>query len=346
MAEEITFKTRMWEKLLTYEQKEKYKNAIRQGYFSDYQGLAWRHDTFYGACIWKHPNRVQVIKRFETLLGHRPGWDDITDDNLRDLFGDLASHYAPNSTKTICAEIAAVIRENDASKTIPSDGFSSILKAKKVPSQAVFLTMDEIRKIRDFTPRTRAGKYVHRLFMIECLTGARMSDCMRISSKNIDESGNTLTYVSQKSKVEVTVPIHKWLRPFLVPSKFDEPTTMSFTTYGRIIKEMCFRCGINEKVSLFFKGKDVSGYKFEFVTSHTGRRSFATNLALKGVSLEQIALLMGHMSGNVPNVSMTQHYIVGKMKIDSKVFELFQAYDKGEPVSDYDEELALIEEEN
>ena len=35
MAEEITFKTRMWEKLLTYEQKEKYKNAIKQGYFSD-----------------------------------------------------------------------------------------------------------------------------------------------------------------------------------------------------------------------------------------------------------------------------------------------------------------------
>ena len=113
MAEEITFKTRRWEKLLTYEQKQKYANAIRQGYFSTYGGLSWRHDTFYGAFIWKHPNRVKIVRRFEQLLGHRPEWSDITDDNLRDLFGDLAENYSPNSVKTICAEISAVIREND-----------------------------------------------------------------------------------------------------------------------------------------------------------------------------------------------------------------------------------------
>ena len=345
MAEEITFKTRRWEKLLTYEQKQKYANAIRQGYFSTYGGLSWRHDTFYGAFIWKHPNRVKIVRRFEQLLGHRPEWSDITDDNLRDLFGDLAANYSPNSVKTICAEISAVIRENDKSRTIPSMSFSEVLKAKKVPSQAVYLTMDEIKRVRDFRPKTRMGKYVHKLFMIECLTGARMSDCMRISSANIDDSGNTLTYVSKKSKVEVTVPIHKWLRPFLVPSDYNEPKEVSFTTYGRIIKEICIRCGITEKVTIFQKGKDVRGYKYEFVSSHTGRRSFATNLSKKGVSLEQIALLMGHMTGNVPNISMTQHYIVGKMNIDSKVFELFQAYDKGEPASDYDEALVSVEEE-
>ena len=84
--------------------------------------------------------------------------------------------------------------------------------------------------MRDFRPKTRMGKYVHKLFMIECLTGARMSDCMRISSANIDDSGNTLTYVSKKSKIEVTVPIHKWLRPFLVPSDYNEPREVSFTT--------------------------------------------------------------------------------------------------------------------
>ena len=241
MAEEITFKTRRWEKLLTYEQKQKYANAIRQGYFSTYGGLSWRHDTFYGAFIWKHPNRVKIVRRFEQLLGHRPEWSDITDDNLRDLFGDLAANYSPNSVKTICAEISAVIRENDKSRTIPSMSFSEVLKAKKVPSQEVYLTMDEIKRVRDFRPKTRMGKYVHKLFMIECLTGARMSDCMRISSANIDDSGNTLTYVSKKSKIEVTVPIHKWLRPFLVPSDYNEPKEVSFTTYGRIIKEICIR---------------------------------------------------------------------------------------------------------
>jgi integrase len=344
MSKQI-LKTREWERLLTYEQKEKYKNAIRQGYFSTYHGLSWRHDTFYGAFIWKHPERVQIIKRFENLIGHRPGWEDLTDDNIRDLFEDLASHYSPNSVKTLCAELSAVIRENDATRNIPSVNFSSILKAKKEPSQAVYLTMEEIKRIRDYNPRTKIGKRVKRLFMIECLTGARMSDCLRLSTDNISEDGRALVYVSQKSKIEVTVPIHRWLRPFLVDTEFNK-RDIPLCSYNRVLREICIDCGIDERVKLFQKGQNVSGPKYDFVSSHTGRRSFATNLSKKGVSIEQIALMMGHMSGNVPNVSMTQHYIVGKMSIDSRVFDLFGAYEKDEPVSDYDEQLAMEKDTN
>lgn len=340
-----TLKTREWERLLSYEQKERYASAIRQGYFSTYHGRSWKHDTFYGAYLWKHPGRVKVVKRFEKLLGHRPGWEDLTDDNIRDLFEDLANNYAPNSVKTLCAEITAVIRENDATRSIPSVNFGSILKAKKEPSQAVYLTMEEIKRIRDYEPKTRLAKCVKRLFMIECLTGARMGDCMRIGTDNINEDGRTLTYVSQKSRIEVTVPIHRWLRPFLVDAEMYK-RDISLCSYNRILRNICISCGIDERVKLFQKGETFSGPKYDFVSSHTGRRSFATNLSKKGVSIEQIALLMGHMSGNVPNVSMTQHYIVGKMSIDSKVFELFGAYEKNEPVSDWDEQLAMIEEED
>ena len=59
-------RTRRWEELLTPEQKEKYSNAIRKGYFATYDGYAWRH-TFYGAFIWKHPGRVKVVNIFKSL---------------------------------------------------------------------------------------------------------------------------------------------------------------------------------------------------------------------------------------------------------------------------------------
>lgn len=332
-------KTRQWEKLLTYEQQKKYGAAIRQGYFSTYTGRSWKHDTFYGAYIWKHPGRVKIIKRFENILGHRPGWEDLSDDNLKDLFEDLVANYKPNSVRTICAEISAVIREYDSTRKIPSVNFGNILKAKKVPSQAVYLTMDEIKKIRDFNPRTKIAREVKRLFMIECLTGARMSDCSNISVENINEDGMTLTYVSKKSKTEVTVPIHRWLKPFLVNTGryvFEIPVC----SYNRIIRDICYKCDIDERVKLYQGGETVSGPKYEFVSSHTGRRSFATNLSKKGVSLEQIALMMGHMNGNVPNISMTQRYIVGKMSLDSKVFDVFGLYARNEPISDYDEDYS------
>ena len=68
--------------------------------------------------------------------------------------------------------------------------------------------------------------------------------------------------------------------------------------------------------------------KYRFVSSHTGRRSFATNLSKKGVPLEQIAVMMGHTSNGMPNIQMTQRYIVGKTEIDSNTLRLFGVYEE------------------
>ena len=75
--EEIHLKTRDWERLLNYTQQQKYKLAIKQGWFADYHGNAWRHNTFYGAYIWKYPKFIKVVRMFEELLGHKPLWEDI-----------------------------------------------------------------------------------------------------------------------------------------------------------------------------------------------------------------------------------------------------------------------------
>ena len=315
--------SRNYETLLTYTQQKKYSAAITQGYFNNYDGLAWRH-TFYGAWLWKHPNRVKVLSRFRELLGHTPDWPDITDDNLRDFREALCAHYAPNSIRTICAEINAVIRENAPTKAIPSQTYSAIMRQKRDTVQAVFLTDDEIHRIHLYTPHTLAARHVKRMFMLECLTGARRSDCERLSAANLNPTGRTLTYVAQKTGTEVTVPVHKWLRTYLKRTSPSEPESVATSTYSRLIREICQRSGISTRVKVFSAGSYKSGPKYMFVTSHSGRRSFATNLSRKGVSLEQIALLMGHMTGNVPNITMTQRYIVGKMKIDASVFKIFE----------------------
>lgn len=314
--------SRRYETLLTAEQQQKYSAAIRQGWFASYDGLRWRH-TFYGAFLWKHPNRLKVMSRFRDLIGHPPDWPDLTDDNLRDLHDLLAASYAPNSVRTICAEIKAVIRENEQSKTVPSLSYGSIMRERQSTVQAVFLTDDEIMRIHGFTPHTLAARHVKRMFMLECLTGARLSDCERLSEANLNPDWRTLTYVAQKTDTEVTVPVHTLVPQYLKRTSPSEPSSVAVNTYSRVIRDICMRCGIDARTKIFSAGQYKTGPKWQFVTSHTGRRSFATNLSRKGVSLEQIALLMGHMSGNVPNITMTQRYIVGKMRIDAAVFKLF-----------------------
>ena len=43
MTEEIRIKTRDWERMLSPVQQEKYKLAIKQGWFANYHDNAWRH---------------------------------------------------------------------------------------------------------------------------------------------------------------------------------------------------------------------------------------------------------------------------------------------------------------
>ncbi len=316
--------SKSYQTLLSFEQQQKYAAAIRYGFFANYRGNEWRH-TFYGAWIWKHPGRARVVKRFWDMLGHLPDWPDLTDDNLHDFHEVLADNYSPNSVRTICAEMKAVIHENP-SKKIPSASFSTILRQKREVTQAVFLTNDEIMAIHRLPVSRRNDCYVKRLFMLECLTGARVSDCARLTTANITDDGRNIVYVAQKSKHEVMVPLHMLAREYLVP-KPGEPTRMHEYVYNNTLRAICRRCGIVSHAKVFSCGKQESGEKWQFVSSHTGRRSFATNLARKGVSLEQIAILMGHFTGNTPNVTMTQRYIVGKIKIDASVYHIFQTRD-------------------
>lgn len=315
--------TRRWQQLLTPQQQEKYANAIRQGYFATYDGLRWRH-TFYGAYIWKHPGRVKTLNLFRDLLGRAPEWEDLTDDNLRDFREAVTEAYAPNSARTIFAELNAVIRENAATKHIPSVQYGEVLHARRVPTQAVALTDGEVRRIHLYHPRTLTLRHAKRIFMLELLCGARLSDCIRLSADNIAPDGRTITYVSQKSHTVVTVPVHPWLREYLTPFSPREPKTASTATYNAAVRDICRACGIDTPVKVFTAGREKRGHKWEFVTTHTGRRSFATNLALKGVPLEQIALLMGHMNGNVPNIAMTQRYIVGRIGLSPEAFAAFR----------------------
>lgn len=313
-----------YQNLLTYEQLKKYEAAIHRGYFDNYHGLDWRH-TFYGAYIWKYPRRTGIITRFCELLGHLPEWEDITDDNLRDFVCELRTHLSPNSVRTICAELKALLNAHKVDKKIPSEGYSNIIKQKACISSAVYLTAEEIGVLHAYHPATKGERYVKRLFMVECLTGARKSDCERLSSDNIslDRYGRQiLTYVSRKSKVQVVVPVDPRLPQYLVRER-DEPGSISSQTFNANISSICRKCGIDERAKVFHAGQELAGKKYEFVTSHTGRRSFATNLARAGVALEQIALLMGHVSGNTPNIAMTQRYIVGKIALDASVFHYF-----------------------
>lgn len=95
---------------------------------------------------------------------------------------------------------------------------------------------------------------------------------------------------------------------------------VSDPTFNNNIRNICRKTGITEAVKIFKAGKEVEGEKWEFVSSHTARRSFATNLYLRGADLYSISQMMGHAS-----VEMTQNYLCcGLREQSAQVMEYFK----------------------
>lgn len=297
--------------LLTEEQQETLKVALQRGYLDNYS-VEWKY-TFVGAFLTKNPTRVNILDDLSFELDRVPVWTDLTDRNLKVWRDLIQQHMCASSCKTIFASIKAIINDFRNEVEIPTTRYAEILKSKSEPSQAVYLTEGEIERFNTYKTTSDTQKYVKRIFMIQCLTGARVSDAEKMTMENI--SNNVLTYVSIKTKVKTSIPVHRLLPDYLSDKTYKR---VFLDEYNEIVRKICKKCNINESITVFRRGKATTEQKYKFVSSHTARRSFATNLFLRGADILTISKLMGHTS-----VNNTQRYIVGYKQLDSKVMGFF-----------------------
>lgn len=304
---------------LTWEQKRKFRSAIDYGYFDDYEDnpRQWKH-SLVGSFLWRYPTRTATLNRLTEIVGHTPTWEDMTDDTLRDFADETQESMSKSSAKTICAEFKAVLNENK--RKIPSGEFMNILSLKGETSQAIYLSREEMQRIIAYKPASDLERFVKRNFLVEFMTGARKCDAERLSVDHCDIDTGTLSYIPKKTPgVVVTVPVDErlGLRNFLADTQ-SRPTDTN--TFNETIRRICRDCKIDAQCTVYRRGKNVTAPKWQLVSSHTARRSFATNLYLAGISLEDIALLMGHGK----NIETTKRYICAERKLSSNVISYFQ----------------------
>lgn len=153
---------------------------------------------------------------------------------------------------------------------------------------------------RQLTSRKpKSIEMVRDIFMVGCFTGQRFSDYARISSSMIKTVKGTrfIDIVQQKTGKEVYIPLDKRVKRILdkyngvLPSI--TPNVFNFNL--RLIAELLGwteEPGFDEKS---MKGK--LGPRFcDMISSHTARRSFATNAYEAKVPLSSIMAITGHSS--------------------------------------------------
>ncbi len=82
---------------------------------------------------------------------------------------------------------------------------------------------------------------------------------------------------------------------------------VSLTFYNVMVRKLAERAGINAEVSVFKAGKELSGPKWQYLSSHSARRSFCKNIADLHVPILDIARLAGHR-----NTQTTMRYVVSR----------------------------------
>ena len=167
---------------------------------------------------------------------------------------------------------------------------SEFSRKRGAKSDKIFLTVDEIKKIENLDLSEMPYLEPERdRFLISYYFIMRWEDSTKIRKEAIVENeGLHYTYRSGKSKVECTVPISNAAKALMEKRdynfRYDSNQKANFK-----IKQIGLLAGITQLV----QEGDVKNSKFSFITTHTARRSAATNLYLEGVDLETIARLGG-----------------------------------------------------
>lgn len=165
---------------------------------------------------------------------------------------------------------------------------------------AVFLSMTEIIRIYYFDRLTRFQEEVRDHFIMGCMTGLRYSDYSRLNESNFDRDTNMIRIKTQKTGVVVSVPMHRFVREILRKYGYNLPKPRCIQYFNRCVKEICKKVGIDDPI-LWERtvGTEVVRKKipkWELVSSHTARRSFATNMFLQNIPTYRIMLITGHKS--------------------------------------------------
>lgn len=190
-----------------------------------------------------------------------------------------------------------------------SRGFS----APSSQVDSIYLTEEELLKIHNLTidetfikesfegidiwqtqRKVKAYNKARDMFLIGAFTGLRVSDYSRLLPENITDK---VRIQAKKTGIKSVIPIH-WVVQEIIDRGYDFSTTMTDQKLNKHIKEVARLACITEEVTYTKNvgGKPVqlSSPKYELISSHTARRSFATNAYKAGIPTVSIMKITGH----------------------------------------------------
>lgn len=253
-----------------------------------------------------------VLNRYRSFFAEKNIKDDfsIFDRHFQDIFTNWAytsKNYRSNTIPASFSVLKVWLNEAARQGLIKNDTYKLYL-SKSTDVYNIYLTEDEISRLYALDIPTLISKGVidaksrieetRDLFIIGCWTGLRQSDLNHLDKAIFDVEAETITIVTEKTSEEVTIPMHIYIKELYAKYEGKFPQMCYKSRFIEHLKELGRLAEINDevivKVNRGGKVTSTKHKKYELIRSHTARRSFATNLFLKGAPTISIMKLTGH----------------------------------------------------
>lgn len=238
---------------------------------------------------------LKILKEYKKSLDY----DDIT----LEFYNDFITHlnrkgFSINTVGDNIKKLKAVMAAAMELGYHKNNAFQG--KYFNKPSEEadnIYLSSKELKEIEsvDLSENPSLDR-VRDLFLVGCYTGLRFSDFSRLTTKNITDG--FIEIEQSKTGDNVVIPVHSIIKKII--KKYNGlPPNISNQKFNNYLKDVCQKVpclqGIESKTSTKAGSKvTVNMNKWEMVSSHTARRSFATNEYLNGTSTLTIMAVTGH----------------------------------------------------
>ncbi|WP_299114289.1 site-specific integrase [uncultured Winogradskyella sp.] len=218
-----------------------------------------------------------TLKHLIDFQGKRIKFEDVSATWLEKFIEYLKSeNLAANSIVTYFNKVNAALNKAVKERIIIENPSKFIERPKKVETEIIFLTKEEIQQIvqTDFWDNESKNA-----FLFSCYTGLRVSDIRNLKWSNIKD--NKIQLIQNKTKKVVYIPLNNNAKNILEKQKHNEGLVFKLSEHissiNRTVKKLIKLAGINKKVHF-----------------HCARHTFATLLVTSGVNVFTISKLMGH----------------------------------------------------
>ena len=237
------------------------------------------------------------VKEYEKQTKTRLDFDNIDQDFYEGFVGYLQKlNKSTNTIGTMIAYVKSVLGAAYKRGLTTNIRFKAFHRLTE-EGDAIALNEADLKMIadHDFSGNKRYER-TRDVFLLGCYTGLRFSDVTRLQAENVGE--RMIEIRQKKTDSPVIIPIHPEFRRIWEKYGGRLPSVSSIQRFNEKIKLVCRECGLNESVlkSITKGGRrvTVSCEKWEMVSSHTARRTFATNLYRSGFPSVSIMQITGH----------------------------------------------------